>query len=349
MAGTKQIPMTRSGAIAWARQIVSDPDVVYLDTETTGRSSLDRICSIGIVAQDGTVALDVLVNPGKPIPAGATAIHGITDEMVADAPTWEESVGAEVMKLISGRTVVIYNRGYDEPILQEHNRRLGWHEIEADWRCAMLAYSEYDGAIGNYGSLKWHKLDIAAANWGIDPGGHRAVSDAETTRRVVHAMALEGGPIAEFIPQTLEEEATTAAAIEAALPDVETTTAERPFSIDNLFILLAAETHKREAAEQRIGELRDQIQDWMTLGGLQTTESGATGATARINSVTRLKVADDKALLAWAKSETTGWQYLTEVIDKAAVKLALEKGREVPGAELVTSEQLVITPAKGDR
>ena len=59
-----------------------------LDTETTGLYDDAEIVEISIIDENGGVLLDTLVKPLKPIPAEATAIHGITNEMVATAPTW---------------------------------------------------------------------------------------------------------------------------------------------------------------------------------------------------------------------------------------------------------------------
>ena len=61
-----------------------------IDVETTGFSPwTDRIVEIACVAVDGCRVVarwSTLVNPGIPIPAEATAVHGITDDMVAAAP-----------------------------------------------------------------------------------------------------------------------------------------------------------------------------------------------------------------------------------------------------------------------
>jgi len=53
----------------------------------------------------------------------------------------------------------------------------------------MAAFSAWDGQIGKYGSLKWHKLDAAAEQFSIEPGGHRALADTQVCRLVVQAMA----------------------------------------------------------------------------------------------------------------------------------------------------------------
>ncbi|WP_336118257.1 3'-5' exonuclease, partial [Klebsiella pneumoniae] len=70
-----------------------------LDVETTGRdASVDRVVELGIVVgRRGEVVAryNWLINPGMPIPAEVTAIHHITDEMVADKPRFE-AVAAEI-------------------------------------------------------------------------------------------------------------------------------------------------------------------------------------------------------------------------------------------------------------
>jgi DNA polymerase III epsilon subunit-like protein len=74
--------------IEWAQKILANPDAyAILDTETTGLEYNSRIVEIAVTTADGEVLLDTLVNPGEPIPADATAIHKITDEMVANAPS----------------------------------------------------------------------------------------------------------------------------------------------------------------------------------------------------------------------------------------------------------------------
>jgi DNA polymerase III epsilon subunit-like protein len=335
-----QAPLTRSSAIDWARRIVADPNAVYLDTETTALKNA-RICDIAVIAQDGTVLLDTLVKPGCPIPPEATKVHGITDEMVKDAPTWGAIEGA-LDAVLDLRTVVIYNRGYDEPIIQEHQRSIDSSLFVANWQCAMLAYSDYDGSVGNYGSLKWHKLDAAAAHFGIEPGGHRARADAETTRRVVHAMALAGGPLESPVIEAIAPESDAALFDFKAFPDME-------YSLDDLFVLLHAKTAIRDDVEAQIGELRAEILDRMQRDGIQSTSNETTGATARIDHLSRLKVNDKKVFLNWAKTSSVGRLYLVEDVDKSGVADAVRRGLDVPGVEIVTDERLVITVAKGGK
>ncbi len=100
---------------------------IYYDTETTGTSpATDRI--IEIAAYDPTLqkTFSKLVNPGMPIPEGATAIHGITDAMVAEAPSYAV-VGQEFIDFCSGDVVLIAhnNDGFDRYFLENEAKRHG--------------------------------------------------------------------------------------------------------------------------------------------------------------------------------------------------------------------------------
>src|SRR5690348_17099395 len=75
-----------------AKEILADPDTCVLDTETTGLVDGSYICDIAVIAK-GTTLLNTLVNPGIHIPEGASAIHGIYDRDVKDAPTFEDIWG----------------------------------------------------------------------------------------------------------------------------------------------------------------------------------------------------------------------------------------------------------------
>ena len=68
--------------------------IAFIDLETTGINiSTDKIIEIAIVKilVDGTkVSKRKLINPQMPIPESSTAVHGITNEMVKDAPTFKQ-------------------------------------------------------------------------------------------------------------------------------------------------------------------------------------------------------------------------------------------------------------------
>jgi DNA polymerase-3 subunit epsilon len=80
---------------------------IYYDTETTGiRHDKDRIIELAAYDPYRDKSFCKLINPKQPIPAEATAIHKITDEMVADAPTFDEII-PEFLEFCEGDTVLI--------------------------------------------------------------------------------------------------------------------------------------------------------------------------------------------------------------------------------------------------
>ncbi|MET9896440.1 hypothetical protein ABZZ47_40975 [Streptomyces sp. NPDC006465] len=68
--------------IEWARAVLTDRDTVVLDLETTGLGRDARIVDLGVERVSDDVLLDTLLNPGEPIPADASDVHGVTDDQV---------------------------------------------------------------------------------------------------------------------------------------------------------------------------------------------------------------------------------------------------------------------------
>lgn len=167
---------------------------VYLDTETTGLGDRDQIVSIAVVDTDGTVLLDTLIRPTIRIPESATAIHGITDAMVADAPKFGE-IMPQLARIAWERQMVIYNADYDtRMIAQSTPQSMGQLGYRRPPACAMLLYARYFGDWNDYhGSYRWQKLSAAAYQCGLTFNGsaHGALADADMTRQIVEYMARE--------------------------------------------------------------------------------------------------------------------------------------------------------------
>jgi DNA polymerase-3 subunit epsilon len=103
--------------------------ICFLDLETTGINvSTDKIVEIAIVkiSPDGSQVIKrKLINPEMPIPKSASDIHGISDEMVKDAPTFK-SVANEIKQFIEGADLAGYNSNrFDIPMLNEEFLRAG--------------------------------------------------------------------------------------------------------------------------------------------------------------------------------------------------------------------------------
>jgi len=102
--------------------------LAIIDLETTGINlGLDRIVEIAIVKilADGTrIVKRKLINPEMPIPKASSDVHGITDEMVKDAPTFKQ-VAHELKQVLDGCDIAGYNSNrFDIPLLMEEFLRV---------------------------------------------------------------------------------------------------------------------------------------------------------------------------------------------------------------------------------
>ncbi|MBP7345272.1 MAG: 3'-5' exonuclease [Sediminibacterium sp.] len=103
--------------------------IAFIDLETTGVNiSNDRIVEIAIVKilPDGTRQVKrKLINPLIPIPSGASDVHGITDDMVKDAPSFKQ-VANEIKQFMDNCDMGGYNSNrFDVPMLIEEFLRAG--------------------------------------------------------------------------------------------------------------------------------------------------------------------------------------------------------------------------------
>jgi DNA polymerase III subunit epsilon len=103
--------------------------IAFIDLETTGVNlSTDRIVELAVVKimPDGTrIAKRRLVNPQMPIPKETSDIHGITDEMVKDAPTFKQ-MSNEIKQFLENCDLGGYNSNrFDIPLLMEEFLRAG--------------------------------------------------------------------------------------------------------------------------------------------------------------------------------------------------------------------------------
>ncbi len=108
--------------------------LLVVDFETTGSHPRqgDSIIQIGAVAiDDGQVtdSFSTLVNPGQAIPPFITQLTGITDEMVAEAPSLEE-VFPRLLRLLDGRAFVAHNASFDLQFLQEALLSQGYYAFD---------------------------------------------------------------------------------------------------------------------------------------------------------------------------------------------------------------------------
>lgn len=111
------------------RNLQLDRPLVAFDLETTGvRPGQDRIVEIAMirVEPDGSRrTFRSLVNPQMPIPPGASAVHGIHDADVADAPALA-ALAAEITAFLDGADLAGFNSfRFDAPMLEAELTRVG--------------------------------------------------------------------------------------------------------------------------------------------------------------------------------------------------------------------------------
>lgn len=107
-----------------------DRNISIIDAETTGVDvQVDKILELAVILWDGEKVISERVrrfNPGRPISAESTAIHGITDADVAAEPPFTAQIGKGLLQLIAGTDLAGYNlKSLDIPILDEELRRVG--------------------------------------------------------------------------------------------------------------------------------------------------------------------------------------------------------------------------------
>lgn len=179
------------------------------DVETTGLyPEKDRILEIGLVLfsfdQEGAIKEEQtfasLVNPGMPVPASSSAIHGITDRDVASAPFFPE-IAAALASMLNGRIFVAHNAGFDFSFLRQEFNRIITHPAEPNlWTEAthIQGTQSFLTALDSMtiadtlallklanSSLVSYSLGKAAFVLGIETGtSHRALDDARTCMNI---------------------------------------------------------------------------------------------------------------------------------------------------------------------
>lgn len=159
-----------------AELIHPDSPVAFVDIETTGGyPGLHRVIDVAVIGATGD-RLDfewqTLVNPGLRIPAGITALTGIDDDMLADAPPFEH-VAKELRERLAGRVFVAHNVRFDYGFIRREFTRLG-----SEWRAPNLCTVRLSRAL--YPQMPRHNLDAVMAHHGISIAQrHRAMPDAQ--------------------------------------------------------------------------------------------------------------------------------------------------------------------------
>ena len=186
-----------------------DSECIVFDIETTGLSAkTERITEIGAVRMVGGEVKDsfnTFVNPGMPIPAKIVELTGITDAMVADAPS--EAEGLQKFYDFCGdcRVLVAHNAGFDTGFIRAAARRCGMPYEFTAVDTVPLSRALYKG-------LKNYKLDTVANYLKLPPFNHHRACDDAAVLAGIYACILKD--MAQQKIETLQQVNTTVTGVD---------------------------------------------------------------------------------------------------------------------------------------
>jgi len=199
----------RECVINWAKGVLDNPNVVFLDTETTGLNKYndDEVVELTIVSNNGKVLLSQVFKPSRSIPRSASEVHGIWQKHVENlfpiSGSW-----SQIANILSGKEIVSYNAKFDRGIMVStsriHNLKPTENYETPRWTCAMKIYSTYRN------SMAWWKLEEALTDEkkAITVGSaHSAVIDTLAVYELVKVLAQQDAdkfslPPTDSIPES---------------------------------------------------------------------------------------------------------------------------------------------------
>lgn len=162
--------------------LTNKPDnLVFLDIETTGLSMEHgaRTCEIAMLKVSGGTETEfcTLVNPGYPIPEFSSSIHGITTDMVTDAPRFCD-IAKDISNFIEGFVLVCHNAYFDLNFVSKEIMESGIQSPEMYFLDTLIISRQYF-------SFESNKLGDIARILDIEVNqAHRAMADVLTMKSI---------------------------------------------------------------------------------------------------------------------------------------------------------------------
>lgn len=211
---------------------------VILDTETTGISTAEdhRIIEIGCVEMVNRrltgQTFHQYINPHRDIDAGAIEVHGITNEFLADKPSFED-IAEDFLQFIDGAELIIHNAPFDVGFIDHELKKVSGENRRVNTLCTVLdtlkmARDKHPGQKNNLDAL-CKRYDVDNSNREL----HGALLDAEILADVY--LAMTGGQVSMLLA-TNEEEAVTSTTSGSEAEEVIATVKSR-----NLKVIRASE------------------------------------------------------------------------------------------------------------
>ncbi|MFB7916964.1 3'-5' exonuclease [Streptomyces sp. NPDC056061] len=171
------------------------------DTETTGVDvEQDRIVSAALIVQDmtggRTRVTRWLVNPGIPVPAAATGIHGLTDEYLQHNGRWPAPVVEEIARALAeqcaaARPLVVMNAPFDLTLLDRELKRHRASSLVGYLQNAALCVLDprvLDKHLDRYRKGRRTLTDLCELYGVALDGAHDAAADAAASLELVRAV-----------------------------------------------------------------------------------------------------------------------------------------------------------------
>ncbi|MBZ9973491.1 DNA polymerase III subunit epsilon [Mesorhizobium sp. BR-1-1-8] len=179
---------------------------IVIDTETTGVDFLrDRVAEIGAVElidlRPTGRTFHTYVNPGMPMPADATAVHGLTDGMLAGCPKFA-AVAAALVDFIGDAPLIAHNANFDVGILNAELERHGMPALASQVVDTLaMARAKHPGSPAS--------LDALCRRYGI-----------ATAARTKHGALIDAQLLAEVYVELVGRQRGLDLAVVAATVDV---------------------------------------------------------------------------------------------------------------------------------
>ena len=175
--------------------------IVFFDLETTGLDlSTDRAVSIATLKIDlegKTEEKKILINPEMDIPKEASDIHGITNEMVADAPTFKQ-ISKSLFSYFENCDIAGFNSDYyDVPLLMKEFSRCG---IEfPTWELNLIDVLKFERMLN---SNKLSEVYLRYTGKELE-GAHDALNDIRATFEILMCQLEKHGKN-DLTPQEID-------------------------------------------------------------------------------------------------------------------------------------------------
>ncbi len=163
---------------------INEAKFVCLDTETTGLSFPrgGRICEVALLASKNGQRINeysTLINPEMYITPDITAIHGITNEMVANAPHFKD-IALTLAEHLENSVLICHNVDFDVPFLRCEFDNIGLKMPEVT-TLDTLKFAR------THGCFSRNRLGIIAAELGFScEGWHRAMADTIMAEKIFY-------------------------------------------------------------------------------------------------------------------------------------------------------------------